>query len=83
MMLKNFNIHKNIYLYLKAAFSLLFSSPASKPTAPSSSKPFRPVYPKCACPHNETEQQNNKQSTHVPPAGNRNPPEAPFQLRTA
>ena len=68
---KNFLIYiKNIYLYLKAAFSLLFSSPASKPTTPPSSKPFRPAYPKCAHPHNKTEQQNNKQSAHVPPAGN-------------
>ena len=34
-------------------------------------------------PHDETEQKNNKQSTPTPPAGDQNPPEAPFQLRIA
>ena len=35
-MSKNFNIHKNIYLYLKAAFSLLFPPPQNQQLHPAS-----------------------------------------------
>ena len=48
----------------------MFSSPASKSTTPPSGKPFRPVYPKCACRHKQIKPQSSKPiPPHSPAAG--------------